>query len=292
MRMHYRHAGVGPPLLLLHGLVGSCANWRRNMASLSQDANVYAIDMVNMGQSDRVRGLDASLAATADRLAGFMDALGLAEADVAGHSHGGALAMMLAARHPGRVRSLMLFAPANPFCDQRHSAIRFYQTRLGYILVRSLCLLPNVAHIFALRRMWGDPSRVVRGTLSGYMDGARVPGTVRHVAAILKCWFADMRELEATLPRIASVPALIVWGDRDRCVSLDSAEILHGKLTHSKLVILPTAGHVPFEEIPEICDPLMQEWLRTGLDDQIQAPPRSAAQGRTPASYPAEALPA
>ena len=131
MKVHYQRAGTGRPLLLLHGLVGSAKNWRRNISFLAQSSTVYAIDLFNMGESDRIPGLNAGLEATADRLAASMDALGLDEADIAGHSHGGAIAMMFAARHPERVRSLILFAPANPFCDLGHQLIRFYQTRFG-----------------------------------------------------------------------------------------------------------------------------------------------------------------
>src|SRR5207245_5106801 len=105
----------GRPLLLIHGLVGSARNWRQNIEELSGSATVYAIDLLNMGQSARVPGLDATLEATADYLARWMDAVGLAEVDVAGHSHGGAIAMLLAAHHPQRVGKLILFAPANPF---------------------------------------------------------------------------------------------------------------------------------------------------------------------------------
>ena len=102
VKVHYQRAGSGRPLLLLHGLVGSAKNWRLNINFLAQDSDVYAIDLFNMGKSERVPGLDAGLEATADRLAAYMDALGLDEADIAAHSHGGAVAMMFAARHPVR----------------------------------------------------------------------------------------------------------------------------------------------------------------------------------------------
>ena len=133
-RVHYQRAGTGRPLLLLHGLVGSAKNWRQNIGFLSRDSSVYAVDLCNMGESDRVPGLDAGLEATADRLAACMDEVGLEEADIAGHSHGGAVAMMFAARHPDRVRRLILFAPANPFCDLGNQLIRFYQSRPGQVV--------------------------------------------------------------------------------------------------------------------------------------------------------------
>src|SRR6202789_1337628 len=95
VKVHYQRAGSGRPLLLLHGLVGSVKNWRQNISFLSRHSTVYAVDLFNMGGSDRVPGLDAGLEATADRLASWMDALGLDETDIAAHSHGGSVCIML-----------------------------------------------------------------------------------------------------------------------------------------------------------------------------------------------------
>jgi len=69
-------------------------------------------NLPNVGKSDRIPGLAAGLKATADRVAATIEALGPDHADIAGHSHGGAVALMLAVRHPERVRSLILFALA------------------------------------------------------------------------------------------------------------------------------------------------------------------------------------
>ncbi len=262
VRVHCGVAGTGPALVLIHGLVGSVANWRRNVQELARDATVYAVDMTNMGQSDRVRGLDASMAATADRLAGLMAALGIARADVAGHSHGGAVAMMFAARHPERVRSLILFAPANPFCDLGHFLVRFYQTRTGRALARVVPFLPRRVHAISLRRMYGDPRRVMAGSLEGYTDGLRVPGTMQHILGIVSHWFEDMGVLRQELGRIAMIPTLLVWGDRDRAVGISSAGPLQAALRCSRLVVVPGAGHIPFEEMPEECNQAVHGWLR------------------------------
>ncbi len=175
-KVHYQLAGSGRPLLLLHGLVGSAKNWRQNISFLSRHSTVYAVDLFNMGESDRVPGLDAGLEATADRLAAYMDAVGLEEADIAAHSHGGSVAMMLAARHPERVGRLILFAPANPFCDLGHPLIRFYQTPLGIWLARRIPSLPKMLKATALSRMYGDPSRVSVDALDGYTQGLHIPG--------------------------------------------------------------------------------------------------------------------
>ncbi len=261
VQVHYQCAGAGRSLLLLHGLVGSVKNWRQNIRFLAHDSRVYAVDLFNMGESERVPGLDAGLEATADRVVAFMDALGVAEADIAAHSHGGAVAMMVAARHAERVRSLILFAPANPFCDLGHSLIRFYQTGFGNWFAKQIPWMPRRWKATALGRMYGDPSRVPEGALEGYIDGLHVPGTVEHVMQVVERWFVDMGLLRAALGKIAAKPVLLVWGDRDRAVGVGSGVELQRRLAKSKLVVLGGVGHIPFEEMPEVCNRAMGEWL-------------------------------
>lgn len=260
-RMHFLRAGAGRPVVLIHGLVGSSSNWRRNISVLARRRTVYALDMVNMGESDRVAGLDAGLEATADRVAAFLDAAGIGRADIAGHSHGGAVAMMLAARHPEWVRSLVLFAPANPYSDLGDNLVRIYSTPLGAWMAETVPCLPAWVQQVGLGRMYGDPARIVDGCLAGYMDGLRVPGTVRHILAIVRRWFADMDKLQAALPEISEVPTLLVWGDRDRAVDMRSAAELQQVLRGAELRVVRGGGHVVFEEFPDEANALMVEWL-------------------------------
>ena len=261
VRVHYQFAGEGRPLLLLHGLVGSGRNWQQNIGFLAQHASVYAIDLFNMGESQRVPGLDASLEATADRIAAMMDALGLDAADIAAHSHGGAIAMMLAARHPNRVQKLILFAPANPFCDAGKQLIRFYNTRTGVWFANRIPMLPRMLHATALGRMYGDRRRVAEGTLETYTDGMRIPGTVEHVLCIVSGWYEDMRALRSELTKLAGKQALFIWGDRDRAVTLPSGKLLQSMMPMSTLMVIPGAGHLPFAETPDACNQAMLQWL-------------------------------
>jgi 4,5:9,10-diseco-3-hydroxy-5,9,17-trioxoandrosta-1(10),2-diene-4-oate hydrolase len=270
VKVHYRRAGSGRPLLLLHGLVGSAKNWRLNIDFLSQNSDVYAIDLFNMGESERVPGLDAGLEATADGLVAFMDALDLDVADIAAHSHGGAVAMMFAARHPDRVRRLILFAPANPFCNLGHQLIRFYQTRFGMWFARQIPFFPRILKATALSRMYGDPSRVSVGALDGYIEGLHIPGTMDHVLQIVQRWFVDMGLLRSALENLVAKPTLLIWGDRDRAVGLSSARELQRLLPQSSLMVLPGVGHIPFEETPEICNEAMRDWLSKPLPSEAR----------------------
>jgi 4,5:9,10-diseco-3-hydroxy-5,9,17-trioxoandrosta-1(10),2-diene-4-oate hydrolase len=277
MRLHYQRAGSGRPLLLIHGLVGSAKNWRLNIEELSREATVYAIDLLNMGQSGRVHGLDAGLESTADVLARWMEAVGLEQVDVAGHSHGGAIAMMLAARHPQRVGKLILFAPANPFCELGHELIAFYNSRLGKFLANLIPAMPKFVTTVALGRMYGDPKRATRESLEGYTDGLSTPGSIGHVLQIVRRWHVDMALLLSVLPRLSDKPALLIWGDRDRAVGLSSARKLQQLMPQSELVIVPGVGHIAFEEMPEICNSAMRRWLASVNAPSPEQPrPRTA----------------
>jgi len=264
IRLHHVQAGKGRPVVLIHGLVGSAANWRRNIDALSGDARVYAIDLANMGRSGRMPGLDTSLAATADRVAAWMNAVGLDRADIVGHSHGGAVSMMLATRHPERVRSLVLFAPANPYSNAGDTLIRIYSTGFGRWLARVGPYLPRRAQLFMLGRMYGNPKRVVVETLDGYVAGGRIPGTIDHVLGIVRGWHTEMAALKAILPSIAHLPTLLIWGDRDRAVSVASGLRLHRDLPGSELMVVPGGGHLIFQELPEETNQAMCAWLARG----------------------------
>ena len=96
-RMRYLQAGVGPPLILLHGLMGYSFSWRYTMPALAPYRTVYAPDMLGAGFSDRPRGIDHSVRGTTLRVLRFIENLGLDSFDLLGTSRGGIVATALAA---------------------------------------------------------------------------------------------------------------------------------------------------------------------------------------------------
>jgi pimeloyl-ACP methyl ester carboxylesterase len=191
VRVFYLHAGSGPPMLLIHGLVGSSANWRYNLDALAEHASVYAIDLVNMGKSQRVGGLDATLGATANRIVAVMEALGVAAADIVAHSHGGAVALMLAALYPRRVRRLILFAPANPYNRSSDPVVRMFSSRWGGLLAWALPYLPAPIQRVGIGGLYGGAANVDDSRLQEIADCLRNPGSLRHVLSITRGWFGE-----------------------------------------------------------------------------------------------------
>src|SRR5262245_9303387 len=105
-RIHYEQTGAGPPLLLVHGLSGSSSWWRRNVPAFAHHFTVYSVDLVGFGRSRRQ--LPPTLPAAADLLNELIGHLGYQRVSIVGHSMGGHIALLLAARHPARVERLVL----------------------------------------------------------------------------------------------------------------------------------------------------------------------------------------
>ena len=104
---HRDLGGAGkPPLVVLHGLLGSSRNWLTTGGDLAAGHHVFAPDLRNHGKSPHGEPMDYP-AMMADVLA-WMDAQGLAKISLMGHSMGGKVAMLLACRHPERVERLVV----------------------------------------------------------------------------------------------------------------------------------------------------------------------------------------
>lgn len=254
-RMRFLHGGSGPPLVLVHGLLGYSFSWRFNLPVLAKRFTVFAPDLLGAGFSDRVPGMDCSMAAIAARLLQFLQGQGIESFDLLGTSHGGAIAMMLAVMatesEPSAVRRLILVDPAHPWARPRPVLIELLSQSAGAALFRTFLPIIRLTHEHYLRRMYGDPRRISPGTAEGYKAPLTVAGAYEYPLRIVRCWREDMRKLQAALPKIAGIPTLLMWGSRDRVIAPSSAAHLQRQFRNCRLLMLEGVGHLPYEETPE-----------------------------------------
>lgn len=115
---NFHEAGIGRPVILLHGSgpgVSAWTNWRRVIPALAGEFRVLAPDMAGFGYTERNPELHYDIKLWVKHLIGFMDALGLETASLIGNSFGGSLALAAAARFPGRFDRLVLMGTP---CDR------------------------------------------------------------------------------------------------------------------------------------------------------------------------------
>jgi len=253
-RMRYLRAGSGPPIILLHGLLGYSFSWRFVMPALAPRAMVYAPDMLGAGFSDRAK-VDHSMRATGLRVIRFAENLGLTSFDLLGTSRGGAVAMCVAAEcaagHSLRVNRLVLVAPVNPYSPHGQRLAPFCGSRVGTPLIRFVLEQIPSLYPYWHARMFGDPAGIPSDSLQGYKAPIALPGLFEHALSIVKTWTPDLCELKALLPKIRHIPTLLMWGTKDPAVYFSSMEPLARNFENVKTVAFPGIGHLPYEECPE-----------------------------------------
>lgn len=249
-----------PTLVMIHGLMGTAATFLPLLAEI-EDRHVIALDLPGAGGSERDPKMGASLGAATESVLKALDALGLERPILVGHSHGAAVSMYLASLHPNRVSGLVLLAPAHPYFRHADQLIRFYLSPLGKVFAHTIPWYPQWVQMAALRRMAGPKSWDTPERLVPYRENLRTRGTIPHLLKLLRTWHTDMKELRDLLDCPFRTPALLVWGDHDRAVPVDTAEALGKRLLDSELRVFEGVGHRPAEERPKLTAAVIEEWL-------------------------------
>jgi len=271
-RIRIQKAGNGPPVILLHGLMGGSFCWRFNLPALARDHTVYAVDLPGVSPaSEAGPGADYSVPAQAKRVLSLIEHLELTSVSVIGCSFGGHVALHLAleARRSGKnpLRAMVLVAPVNPWSRMGRGRIRLINTWPGTALARRLVPRGRALLPLAIHRLYGDRGRIGAGTIEGYAPWIVTPKIVPGLLGTLRTWDRDVELLREALGEIA-IPVLLMWGTADRAVDLRSCDELAKRLPNCECIRLQGVGHMPFEETPEKFNRVVMGFLSRN-DDKI-----------------------
>jgi abhydrolase domain-containing protein 6 len=234
---------AGPLVVLVHGFTGSKENWLPLMRELGRTHRVVAPDLPGWGLSERHDSADYGPGAQAERLREFLGNLAEKPALLVGHSMGGQIVGLLAARHPGSAERICLMSAAgvlftenefgrevqagnNPFQVTSRSELKRY---LGIVFAKPP-LVPWPADTALVRRRRAD---------------ATFEQTVLEAIGRGPEAFA----LEAELPNIRE-PVLLLWCRSDRVIDVSAEAVFHRLLPSSQTVLLSGAGHMPMMAQP------------------------------------------
>jgi pimeloyl-ACP methyl ester carboxylesterase len=247
LRLHYVVEGRGPAVIFVHGLGGFAESWRHNVRPLASRATVYSVDLPGFGESAKPR-THYRLGYFANALRGFMDALGLAQASLVGHSLGGAVCTTLALTNPTRVERLALVGGVVPGCHYRPSWIYRLVALRG---LGELLSLGGSAKLYkaALARCFHAPDRREIDFFVDHGYAARTDGvaraaylaTLRDVRIDFESHAEDYRRALATL----QLPVLLIHGRQDRVVPAEHCAEVAGVLRHAAVRWVDACGHFP-----------------------------------------------
>lgn len=258
---HFVAAGSGFPLLLIHGWAAWSYSWRKNIPALSKYAKVYALDLLGFGLSSKTRAAGYSLAAQAGHVLQFLDALGLEQVVLGGHSMGGEIAMRVAARAPERVAGLLLVASTgySPVTLPAGLRLALRIPGLAHAVVRATVANARFARR-TLNTAYADPSALTAADVNGYLLPGRTPGAIQTLVQFFRQM--DFGQAVDCIPTLGQ-PALVIWGARDPWWPLAHGQRLAQELPAARLHVFPGAGHVPQEEAPAAFNQVVQDWLAT-----------------------------
>ena len=243
----------GVPVVLIHGYTDSDLDWAPLVPYLAKDFRLLIVDLRGHGASSKPECCYSRLDFAYD-VKLLLDALGIARADIVGHSLGSMVAQTFAEFWPQRTRRVVLISstggppprarPRKPQFDYG-AAIRRLKEPID----------PDSAF---MKEWWASPKPV---------DPQFMRRQRRNAAAIpLEVWLAVLdqglvdADLQRTLPRLRA-PTLLIWGSADPIMEPAVRRTLRQALPHAKVVTFPGLGHNPFWEDPRACAAVIDDFL-------------------------------
>jgi pimeloyl-ACP methyl ester carboxylesterase len=235
---YYHDAGVGDPVVLLHGSgpgVSAWANWQHTMPALARSARVLALDLVGYGATERPADVRYSLRTWTDHVWAFLDAVGVDRVAVIGNSLGGRIALQMAEDDSSRLRRMVLMGSpgVGMTITDGLKALRGYEPSMDNM--RAL-----LTGYFAV-----DTSIITEDLVRIRYEASAAPGA--HEA--YRSMFFDPRHAGNDLAitqeqvRAVRVPTLLVHGREDKVVPPEVSWTMVNLLPDADLHVFARCGH-------------------------------------------------
>jgi 2-hydroxy-6-oxonona-2,4-dienedioate hydrolase len=267
IRTRVLEAGVGPPLLILHGTGGHAETYQRNIAPLSEHFRVIVPDMLGHGFTDRP-DVAYTLDDFSDHLFGLLDVLGVDRGHVSGESLGGCVAAWMALRRPERIDRLVL----NTGILDRPDAQGLLQ--LADLEERTKKLADDLSLDVIRRRLeWLvlDPDsmteEMVRIRHRIYSQPGMIDSVLRIMRAVLEMnrgLYEGVDYLDRRLMADVRCPTLVLWSDHNPGKPFDVIKPAIDLIPAVEVHVIVDAAHWPqFEQADEV-NRLMINFLEDG----------------------------
>jgi pimeloyl-ACP methyl ester carboxylesterase len=241
-----------PTVVLLHGALSSVQSWAGWMPSLAMSYRVIAIDLPGHGLTGESGARDYSRSGMVIFVRSILISLGEKRVALIGHSMGGGVAAEFAERYPEQVWALVLIDSAGIHIAGRPDTEAAKLARNPVSRAVLPWIMPRWELARALRKMYGDPTKVTDALVDRICELERFPG---NRAGLIGHYLAasDDAAVEAGLAALR-VPALIEWGGLDQVQPRAAAEVFLRQIPSARLVIYPGIGHDVIEEAPALSE--------------------------------------
>ncbi|KAF5259074.1 hypothetical protein FOXYS1_10331 [Fusarium oxysporum] len=263
--LHFRYAGSGPPLVLIHGNPQHSLTWRLLGPLLADNYTVITPDNRGMGDSLLALDNDYSAEAIARDVKGILDYLQINSTYVFAHDKGCGPAVALAAQNPGLVRGIGLGEYTLPGFGYEHIWSPTYEWNINSNWQLAMFTIPELATTFLTGRekelltwyffhaSYAGANVIPEDVLNQYVTSIRKPGFLRAMLSPFAAYTvkADVAFFNKTLRgKPLDIPALVLGGEAS-IAPVGLLRTLWGPvLTNAVYDIIPKAGHWFADENP------------------------------------------
>jgi pimeloyl-ACP methyl ester carboxylesterase len=254
-QVHYRDEGTGAPIVLVHGLLVNGTVWDRLVPLLAPHFRCIVPDLP-LGSHRTAMNADADLSplGVAHLVAELIERLGLDRVTLVGNDTGGAICQLVAARHPERLRRLVL-TNCDAFEEFPPAALRAVVRALGrpapvavLAMLGRLRVGRRLAQTLAPLTVEPVPDDLVRG----WVEPLRSPAIRRDLVKFCRQVRPEATVAAAERFSEFDAPVLIAWGTRDRFFELSLGERLASAFARSRLERIENARTFVQLDAPDV----------------------------------------
>lgn len=257
--LHYRTAGSGPTVVLLHGVPKTGYHWRHLVPLLTARHTTVVPDLRGLGDSDHpAGGYDA--ATMSDDIAALMSHLGHESYSVVGEDWGAVVGYQLAARHRDHVRALVFAEALLPgFGFEEHAALTEENMTGGFMWHLGFFFQPDIPEMLIsgheralltamLKHERTYPDTATAAAVDEYVRCYTMPGGIRSMLSIYRAMLVDAEQNRRAAKTMLDIPVLALGGD---AFIADRNEAQMRRLAHDVTGRVFRAGHDLAEEVPD-----------------------------------------
>lgn len=270
--IHYVQAGRAPekpPLLLVHGFGASTDHWRKNIADLQTDFEVWAIDLLGFGRSAKPN-LTYSGDLWRDQLHDFITTQIQRPVVLVGNSLGGYASLCVAAQRPESAAGLVLLNCAGPFTEPADAPQPpAWKQTLGKV-TKQIFLQPWASYLLfqylrqprtirrTLKQVYVNQDAVTDQLVADIRRPSEDPGALQVFSSVFK---SPQGEKNDVLLGQLQCPLLLLWGQGDPWMKVrDRAPKFRAACPELTEYFLE-AGHCPHDEVPELVNGHLRDWV-------------------------------
>ena len=262
-----------PAVVLIHGFGASSIHWRKNIPDLAATCQVYAIDLIGYGKSDKPapgNPIGYTFETWGQQVLDFCEQVVGQPAFLIGNSIGCVVAMQAAVLDPSQVRGLALLdCSLRLLHDRKRQTLPWYRSAPTPLIQKVLSYRPLIQLFFGqlakpkavkrvLRQAYGRKEAVTDELVSLLLEPAFDKGAVDVFLAFIS--YSQGPIPEDLFPQLAC-PTLVLWGKEDPWEPIELARAYGDYPAVEDFIELEGLGHCPQDEAPEVVDPILINWI-------------------------------